>query len=76
MSTHHDEHGDVDAGYQHEQGPEWWAMGAELCTCNHRADLHREASEGGRFPCTASEGGIGWSNACACQDFMPALDNQ
>lgn len=61
---HHDEHGPVDADLR-EHGPEWWAMGGELCTCGHRLDKHREqvdntdASAGIHMPC----------EQCACQDF-------
>jgi hypothetical protein len=50
--------------------PEWWAMGAELCTCGHRLDLHREVvdslGDGTRFECRALD--------CYCGDFALTLD--
>jgi hypothetical protein len=45
MSTHHDEHGRPEA-VEREYGPEWWAMGAELCACGHRVDDHDLLTDG------------------------------
>jgi hypothetical protein len=59
MSERHDEHGpvrDVDPEY----GPEWWAIGGEVCTCEHGYDEHVATAAGTR-PCLIAD--------CACQDF-------
>jgi hypothetical protein len=63
---------DVD---EREHGPEWWAMGGEVCKCGHTLDQHIENADwygdgsGTRFPCGYSEGGVGWANRCSCLDF-------
>ncbi len=65
--SRHDEHGPVDVD-ERDHGPEWWAMGAELCSCGHRIDHHQErvdsadASAGTHWPC----------DDCACQDVEAA----
>lgn len=65
--SRYDEHGPVDVDV-HEHGPEWWAMGREVCRCGDPVDDHPEDPVGGLFPCRRLD--------CNCPDFLPALDNQ
>lgn len=37
--SRHNEHGPIQEP-ERAYGPEWWAMGAELCVCGHRLDEH------------------------------------
>jgi hypothetical protein len=41
--SRHDEHGRVEE-IERDYGPEWWAMGREVCACEHHYDVH--GSEG------------------------------
>lgn len=70
MSTHHDEHGDVDVP-ERDHGPEWWAMAGEVCQCEHHVDEHHQFNLGTpRYfagGCMAPD--------CVCSKFRP-LDNQ
>lgn len=68
----YDEHGPV-VDVDREHGPEWDAMGAEVCTCGHRLDRHveREITEGAtRFECTHAflDDGSNMTQ-CGCLDF-------
>lgn len=59
----YDEHGRVDIERE-EVGPEWWAMGRELCQCGHHFDNH-----------TSVIGPPVCQDCDACDEFRP-LDNQ
>ena len=75
--SHNNEHGPVEE-IERDHGPEWWAMGAELCMCGHRADGHEEEAIGGgaggtRFRCTGeyySDSSV--PHPCACLDYDPS----
>ena len=71
MSARHDEHGPVDVGTPDSASPEWWAMGGEVCQCEHHVDEHHQFNLG--TPRYFAGGCMALD--CVCSAFRP-LDNQ
>jgi hypothetical protein len=61
-----DEHGRLDPGYEHEHGPEWWAMDREACSCGHHFTEHRLVPKQHRRPDSTP------CDECNCLDFTPS----
>lgn len=75
----YDEHGPV-VDVDREHGPEWDAMGAEVCTCGHRADEHIETDDNPDFPPRFRCGHAFLDDGtnltrCGCLDFVAPLDD-
>lgn len=66
----YDEHGPVQE-MPREHGPEWWAMGGEVCQCTHHVDEHHQFNLG----TPAYFAGSCMDDVCGCSRFRP-LDNQ